>query len=557
MPARPTAGGERSVTEAALARQSRVIATNSETTEGLTPKIETAAYQRSKPRWQKCRDLMIGSEAIRDGGELYLVAHPNEGVGRYDTRRVLAALFNGFARTVQASVGLLVSEEPTLADDMPLEIVKMAESVDGAGTHLTVFTAQLALAGMVDGFAGIITEYPRANDPRIDFSKASRAAQEAAKTGQPLDQADETALGLRPYFILVKADQVLLPLYEVVNGQKTLTMLILKETVTRRKGTYGIQSVVRYRVYMRKGNEVTYELWTEGDDGQERRTEGPTLLRNVDAIPWSPLPVGRKLGDAEYMPTLMDLAELNLEHHNVKTNILSLESLACVPTPVRIGAKPNAKGEYPDMILGPGNTIEAPATQGVSTPVYWLAPPVDVLATAMKSLENTKSEMGAMGAAFLAPQPVQETATAKRMDASAEVATIQTVSRALKDCLESAFGFAAQYIKKVGGSVTLNEDFVGEGIDSTYLSVLVTAYQNDVLTLQELRHVIQTGQLPEDFSSDDQAVIDELLGQAVARQEAALQTMRDTAPPSSNNKPRNLKLNRGADGKVSGISEVA
>jgi hypothetical protein len=84
-----------------------------------------------------------------------------------------------------------------------------------------------------------------------------------------------------------------------------------------------------------------------------------------------------------------------------------------------------------------------------------------VLEPAKWSLDNCKAEMGAMGAAFLTPQPAQETATAHRMDATAEQANVGTMSRDTKDCLESAFGFAGQYIGQPGGSITMSNDFTG------------------------------------------------------------------------------------------------
>ncbi len=498
--------GESALTEAAAASGASVN-TTLVVVESDTPAIETAAYQRSVPRWRKNRDIVFGgTEAIRAGGVLYLPQHPNEGDARYNKRRVIAALFNGLKRTVQAAVGMILEDEPEFDTDMPQKLIDLAENVDGIGTALHVFAGKLTTHGIVDGFAGILTEYPRADDPRIDRSRASLAATEALKTGQPLDAADEAALGLRPYFILVKADTVLLPLYQAVNGQRTLVMLILREVVTERKGRFGLRDVKRYRVYELRGTEVFYERWTE-TDGTARQDEKSTLMRNVTEIPWSPMVCGEELGPNEYRPTLDDVADLILEHHQIKTGILSLQDLAYVPTPVRIGCPPDNDGRYPELVLGPSNTIEVPATIGIPNPVYWLSPSTDVLEPGMKSLENTKAEIGAMGAAFLAPQPVQETATANRQDSSAEHASIRTVSRTLKDCLERAFGHAGQYMKLKGGSIKLKEDFVAEGVDTAYVAQCVAAYLDNVITLVELRTVMKTGKLPETF---DPAATDDL-----------------------------------------------
>lgn len=507
-----TALGELALTEANAAS---VNTPATESFESDVPTIDTAARRRSVPRWQKCRDVYAGSEAVRGGGVKYLPQFAGESTSLYEARKTIAALFNGYARTVLASVGLLCDPEPVLSEKMPTTLAAMWENVDGAGMHGAVFTRHLTTAAVVDGFAGIITEYPRLNDPRIDRSKASLAATRALETGEALDAADVAALGLRPYFILVKVDDVL-PIYETVNGKRTLVLLVRREYVTERKGRFGLQTLQRFRVYELTPKGVMYERWTADSDlasgAKPKRDEGPTLMRNLKGIPWSPLAAGELLSANEYKPTLLDLADLNITHHRIATGILSLEEQACVPTPVRIGCPPirtlaDGTPVYPELVTGPGNTIEVPATNGVSEPVYYLSPPVDVLDPAMTSLENCKAEMGAMGATFLAPEPrAQETATAHRMDAAAERATIGTVSRGLKDCLESAFGFAGQYIGETAGEVTVNKDFIGEGVDPALAAVMTAAYQSGGIDFAEYRHFLQTGQLPETFKADDPAV---------------------------------------------------
>ena len=488
------------------------------TTESLdsaVPSIATSAQGRSQPRVTKCRHVYQGTEAIRNEGVTYLPQFTGESDALYDARRTIAALFNGYARTVLAAVGLLCEPEPVLGPDMPQQLVEMWENVTGDGMHGAVFTRHLFTTAMVDGFAGIITEYPRADDPRIDRSRASAAATAALETGAELDAADVAALGLRPYFILVKVDECL-PVYESVNGRRTLVLFIRKEIVTERKGRFGLESKTRYRVYeLNKNGTVTYERWSVAQAGAAPvKDEGPTVMRNLKGIPWSPLPAGEKLGENEYKPTLLDLADLTLTHHRIATGILSLEEQAFVPTIVRVGAPTDREtGEYPPIVTGPGNSIEVPVIEGMpEKPVYYLSPPVDVLDPGMKSLENCKAEMGAMGASFLAPEPrAQETATAHKMNASADRATIGTVSRGGKDCIESAFGFAGQFIGETAGSVKVNKDFVGEGVDPALATVMITAYQAGIFDQPELRTFLWTGQLPETFKADDPAALRRIL----------------------------------------------
>lgn len=524
----PTATGELAATEAAANLQT---VTTESVSDGNDPSIPSAAYEQMRPRWEKCRDCFAGTEAIRAGTTKYLPQYSGESNARYAVRRILAAFYNGYARTVLASVGLLVEEPPTLGDDMPEELKQLAENIDASGTHLHVFAKRLVTSGVVDGYAGIMVEHSRPDAENVDGSRASLAATIARKVRGLLSLDDEKRLGLRPYFLLFRADDVFREHYESVNGVKTLVLLVLREVVSKRVGLFGVKSVTQYRIYTNDKGLIRYQLWTTPDlGGRPTLSEGPNVITNQEEIPWSPLVVGDEIPGkpGEYKPPLIDLAELNIQYHVSLTNHLSLQSLAYVPTPVRIGATPNAAGEYPELVLGPGNTIEAPLMEGVQQPVYWLSPPVDVLDAGERTLTATKADMGTMGAAFLSAETrAAETAEGKRIDSAASRATLGSMAITTKDCLERAFGFMAAYRKLKGGSVTVNDDFTGEGMDPARLAVIVTAYQAGGLTLEEFRYVIQTGQLPEDFDAAD---VLELLGRSDAtRDQGAL----DRPPPAT------------------------
>jgi hypothetical protein len=496
------ATGERAATDALAAL---AIAPSIEEGDGNDPSVPSAAYRKMQPRWTKCRDCLTGTEAIRNGGTDYLPQYEAESSSRYATRKVLAAFYNGYSRTVLASVGMLLEQEPTLGDDMPDALKVLWENIDAAGTHGAVFSRRLATSGIVDGHAGILVEYSRLDATTLDLSRASAAAERAIATGGQLDGVDERRLGLRPYFLLFRADDVFRPLYQTVNGVRTLVLLILREVVSERKGLFGIRSVTQYRVYTNQGGVVRYELWRTPEGGtRPQLTEGPVVVRNQTSIPWAPFIAGEEIAPGEYKPPLLDLADLNIQYHRSLTNHLSLQDLAYIPTLVRIGATPGADGEFPTVQLGPRNTLDAPAQDGVPQPYYWLAPPVDVLDAGERTMASTKADMATMGAAFLSAETrAAETAEGKRIDSSAQRATLATVSRALKDCLETAHGFSANYLKVEGGSITLNEDFTGSKADPQMVQAMTGVYQASLINEEEFRHYLATGQLPEGFDPSD------------------------------------------------------
>jgi hypothetical protein len=55
-----------------------------------------------------------------------------------------------------------------------------------------------------------------------------------------------------------------------------------------------------------------------------------------------------------------------------------------------------------------------------------------------------------------------------------------------------------------GGSVVINQDFAGEGLDPALLTVYLNAYTNGALPLDALMYALEKGRLPEDFQAEDE-----------------------------------------------------
>jgi hypothetical protein len=501
-------------------------------TQANRPDVPHKVYERMKARWKRCRDLMIGTDAIRAGAEDYLPRLVGEEDDHYAVRRDLCAVFNGFSRTVLACVGLLLQKPPELGEDMPPELVDLWEDVDAAGTHGNVFTRELVTNAIIDGHAGILVEYPRVSN--AVQARADAVSQAAVNNPANVSADDERRAGLRPYWIEVRAENIIKALYAKVNGVVKLVLLSIREVSDERVGLFGVQTVVRYRVYLREGTRVTCQVWKTPVGGGVPTLEEPTIvLRNLREIPWSPLPAGQKISDEEDLPPLINLADLNIEHHQVKTEIRYLSMLACVPTIKRIGVIPtnDAEGEpvYPPINLGPGHTIEIPPGQG--NDVGWISPDVTVLEPHKKNLEELKADMGASGLAFLAPDTrMAETAEAKRIDAAAQNATLTTLGTNTGDCLELAFQHTAAYMQTNSGSVTMNTDFESTVMDPAVMQAYGYLASLGKLSIETLLIELERGKrLKEGF--DVQAEIRRILS------ESALPT--DNAPPTNNDQPNN------------------
>jgi hypothetical protein len=83
--------------------------------------------------------------------------------------------------------------------------------------------------------------------------------------------------------------------------------------------------------------------------------------------------------------------------------------------------------------------------------------------------------MAALGLAFLQSDTRQvETAEAKRLDTTAQNASLSSAARALQDCLETAAGFHAEYTKTDPGSIDVNFDFERTVMDPGLIATLNT-----------------------------------------------------------------------------------
>lgn len=361
---------------------------------------------------------------------------------------------------------------------MPEPLVTMWEDVDGAGTHGAVFANELTQHAIVDGHAGIF----------VDMA--------AAESGRTIDAATARASGLRPYWILVTADDEILPFYDTVGGGRALTMLVRRQVSSTQVGTFGVEPMTRFWVYsINARGQVLYEKWEQkADEAVPHKTDDEGVMRKLTRIPYARIVAGQSVGEVETKPALMTLADLNIEHHQTKTGILNLEQLAMVPTLVRIGAEPDTNGKYPPITIGPRSTVEAPYQPGNTTPVYWLTPDVTVLDPAMKTLEATERAMEVTGAAYLAPQSNRvESGVARKINAKAQNATLARVGRALQDGLEQAFSFSAEYLGLGGGSVSIPMNFEDTTIDPQTMTAYVAAVAQAGLPVRVLLMAWQKG----------------------------------------------------------------
>lgn len=444
-------------------------------------------YDRMSAGWAEARDLMGGTKALRAATTRYLPKHPKERQDDYAIRLAASTLYNGFARTVAAMTGLVMQRDPTLGEDNPAPVAQAWENIDGSDTHGALFVRRLLREGLVTGRAGIHVDFARVASP------------------ETLSKADEASLGLRPYWVLVRAEDIRSWMHVAEGGRQVLEQLVLRQTSTVRKGRYGTGSKTEYLVYLRVARgEITCERWLETAEtvgGQPKVVLVSTdTIRNQDEIPFVLFVAGEHDAPFEAAPPLSDLADLNLAHYQVASDRRSLMHKACVPVPVRKGYRPTAEGT--EMAIGPNILVDVDKDGDFK----WAEVSGSAFQPTGEELDRLERQMAALGLAFLQSETrAAETAMAKRLDATAQNASLAAVARALQDALEMALGFHARYLNLDGGSADINREFERVMLAPEMILALSQLEQAGQLSLETFLHVVQAGHvLPDDFDVDQE-----------------------------------------------------
>ena len=494
------------------------------------PDYACPAYREMAPRWALVDDVRAGTEAIRAKRTTYLPKFEAETPKDWDTRVLMTFAEDHYATTLTEHVGLVMAEPITLGDDVLPAIEELCEDIDGEGNHLDVFAHTAFDAALHYGHVVLVTDYPEATNIKT--------------------KRDAKVAHVRPYVQLYPAPDVLCPEGVSIGGVKVLTRIMLREHDTAPAGEFGLAGVTRYRELRqaveydeftgraRSLGAITWRTWRADPDAAAGTGFTPTgegAIIGPARIPARVVYGGEKLGFVHTKPHLYGLALANLEETQVKSDYANVMHKTNVPTPIFIGRNSSATQ---------GQTLQM--GQGIDIPIggdaKMLEPSGAAIGETRLRLAALRTDMQRQGASTAQGEGGKTlTATEAAQYAKARNAKLRRSARSLQDALEgvladmAAFlGIATTGAVKSGGSLSVCQDFTGEAIDPAYLTVLVAAYKEGTLSMEELRAAIHTGKLPDDFKAEDSGALiaAEIARQDQAAADAAAQAARAAPPPT-------------------------
>lgn len=452
--------------------------------------------------YEDARTAARGSRAILESVKKYLPKHPKERPADYARRSQYTEFYNAFGRTLRGIAALPFTTKPTLKD-VPKRTLQQLEDIDGEGASLDVFAQRLLIEGLTVGAMMYLLDAPQSDGN--------------------LTVLQEEEKGIRPYWLMVRAEQICSWRIGRVNGKRRLTQLVIRQEYDKPVGTFQNTVGVRYIAYVY--NQDTGQVWTqrfveESHHGKTTVVEEtpPSQVHNTDRIPFFIRTLGIETSDMTAITPLIDLLDLNLGHFRVSSDRRWLMHLSCVPVPVETGGTMLNTGKKKDddavdqprrnETYGPNVLKKLPAGGDFK----YVEPTGTAFGPTGEEIREIEKRMAAVGLSFMANESRgAETATAWQIDAAMQNATLSSCVDMAENLIDEGLSVHAQMNREAvkmpggklsGGTWRATRDYTKTVLSPQMLDAYSRMEQAGQLTLETLWGILERYEaLPDGFDA--------------------------------------------------------
>ena len=298
------------------------------------------------------RALWKGTVFLRSQGDLYLnkslFEDTPKGNKAYLKRLSTAVLKpNKYKSTVNYIQGqlfgkpLMLDYENVSRNDVKTFFDSFIEDVDNKGDDWNVFLKTSLKNGLIDGISFVM----------IDTPSFERVGKQIKINGKILPNTKDTMKkeNIRPYWVQIELKDVIdVKVSWAENGKKEYTRFVYKETIAEDKNT------TKVRIYEYTKEDIN--IYTQDTNGNA--TLESHITNNFGFIPVSLFICGEPTSDYTALPTLTDLAQLQIAHYNAYSEHQQL--MRYDRNPLWLSKDLEAldeNGNKIEVVLGPGAGI--------------------------------------------------------------------------------------------------------------------------------------------------------------------------------------------------------
>ena len=449
-------------------------ALNDQAEAGSDPSWLSGPYLQMAEWWTPIKVCAGGTQAFRENAPTLLPREPKEDEAAW-RRRVSHAVLSPFlTRIADQAAGLICRKPITLqsrkeggeVDEYWTEFIK---DIDGYGTDLDAFARRAVLNSLLYGHSAILVDFP---------------STEAAP-----NLAVERQLGLRPYFLEVRADQILGWRKDGDTPLAKVNQIRINEYVTEALGAFGDRVVRQIRVL----EQGKWSTWRKGDNGWTVHEEGTTSL------PVIPLAVtySNKLSELISKPPLLPIANLNILHSQRQADQQFSLHVAAMPILVLQGWD-DAENEI--ALSANSALVMSPESKA-----YYVEPAAQAFTAQQDFITELENQMRNLGISTLFSQTfVGETAEAKSMDRSDSDSMLSVVAQDLEQCLQNAIDMAGAYVNRETPLVSVARDFDLQKLDGPQVAQYLSMWTQGAISHQTLLEMLVRGEVLPDIDPDQE-----------------------------------------------------
>lgn len=414
--------------------------------------------------------------------------------------RAQSSFQNYYSHLRDLVTGTALRKGVSLPENIPSEWGNFFEDVDLEGHSLLSFAKEVFTEALDGGVAAIWVEYPKLPDN--------------------LSAAEEKKLNPRPYFVLMRMDQVLECRYDVFNaeiGAQNVfgafpTYLRVKSEIRRQSAdneffeevvpavrVYDIVSLADNTVsmlsdtpeYMSITERVRCRLYTKMNtpgDVDKYMLEETTYL-SVPFIPFVPVFGGKKEAFFRGRPLLFDIARLNLHHWSVSADLA--ESIHLTSSPILTGT-----GVRPDDEIKAG-AGRAMFSQNPDAKFNLMSASMEGASVTLENLRRIESAMERLAAVAMTTGKTQaESGFAKLLDRSQSDSQLAVLVQSLEDALNRALLYAAAYRKFSEVRVAISKNFIPVKLHSQQVMALNSLFKDsNAITIGMFLRMLEAGEM--------------------------------------------------------------
>ena len=411
----------------------------------------STSWVNQEPHWGLIEHLLGGTYKIRKGHRKFLPQEPRELDESYDNRLQRSVLAPYYVRLERMLAGML-TRKPVRLDDVSDQIREQLFDVDLQGNDLQTWLYNTSRICIRYGHVGVLVDAPKSGDNG------------------------------RPYWISYSPRDILGWRVELADGQQKLTQLRLSEKIVVPDGLYGEKQVEQVRVL----TPGAFEIFQKDQKGDFRVVdEGTTSLSD---IPFS-VAYSNRVGVLESFPPLADIAELNLQHYQVQSDLGNQLHISAVPMLALFGFPASAE----EVSAGPGEALSLPEGASAS----YIEPGGNSYDAQFRRLDQIVSQINDLGlAAVMGAKLSAETAESKRIDRSQGDSTMMVLAQQMQDMIDNCLRFHADYLQESqAGSSLVNRDFMGARLEPQEIQALLQLYTAGTVTQETLLLQLEAGEV--------------------------------------------------------------